>query len=241
MKKISSLKLWEKIWIPLSLVLISFAWFLEYILTPIEFRDNWLWQVIYFIATITGMLCVVLTSGKRYTQWIVGLVNILGFVLLYFHWELYGNFALNLFFYVPASFVGLYDWLKHREEKDICKVKNLTKKKQIILAICSIVSLFVIAVPLSFLDKGAGKPLTFIGFLDSAGTVLGVIGQLLLMFRYSEQWVIWIILDIVMTILNLVIGKYAMAIMYFLWTCNAIIGLLVWQKSIKMENSNSNE
>ena len=83
------------------------------------------------------------------------------------------------------------------------------------------------------LDKAANEPLTLIGFLDSAGTVLGVIGQILLNLRYSEQWWIWIILDIIMAILNFTIGQYAMGAMYVLWTANAIIGLVIWQKSIK--------
>lgn len=224
---------WELIWIPLSLVLISGAWLLEYFLTPVEIRDTVVWQIIYFIATFTGMLCVVLTSGKRWFQWIVGLVNIAGFVALYWHWQLYGNFALNLLFYIPASFIGIVFWLKNRDTKHTSKVRNLSNKYRIILSIISVVALIAIAVPLSYLDKGANQPWTLVGFLDSAGTVLGVIGQVLLNLRYTEQWWIWIILDIVMAILNFVIGQYAMGVMYVLWTTNAIIGLIVWLKSVK--------
>lgn len=227
----NSLKRWEKLWIPLSLLLITLAWFLEYYLTPVELRDTILWQIIYFIATFTGMLCVVLTSGKRWSQWIIGLINIIGFVALYWHWQLYGNFALNLAFYIPASIIGIILWLKHRDTKFTCEVKQLSKRNKIILAIASVVSLVAIAFPLSYFDRSAGEIWTLVGFLDSAGTVLGVIGQVLLNLRYTEQWWIWIILDIVMTVLNFVIGSYAMAVMYALWTTNAIIGLIVWKKS----------
>ena len=232
-KLLNHFKKWELIWIPISLLLISGAWLLEYFLTPIELRDTIIWQIIYFIATFTGMLCVVLTSGKRWFQWIIGLVNIAGFVLLYWHWELYGNFVLNLAFYIPASIVGIIIWLRNRDSKYTCTVKSMSKKNKILLAIVSVISLCVIAVPLSYLDKGSNQVWTVIGFLDSAGTVLGVIGQILLNLRYTEQWWIWIILDIVMAILNFIIGQFAMGIMYILWTTNAIIGLIVWLKSIK--------
>lgn len=228
-------KTWELIWIPLSLILISGAWFLEYFLTPIENRDTLIWQIIYFIATFTGMLCVVLTSGKRWFQWIIGLINIAGFVLLYYRWQLYGNFLLNLAFYIPASIIGIITWLKNRDTKFTCQVKTLSKQKRILLLVISIISLLIIALPLSYFDRGANESWTLIGFLDSTGTTLGVIGQVLLNLRYTEQWWIWIILDIVMAILNLIIGQYAMGIMYILWTTNAIIGLIVWLKSNKKE------
>lgn len=239
MKKwLSQFKKWELIWIPLSLLLITGAWFLEYYLTPAELRDGTIWQIIYFIATFTGMLCVVLTSGKRWFQWAIGLVNIGGFVILYWHWQLYGNFALNLLFYIPASIIGIVLWLKHRDTKQTCEVKTLSNKNKIIMAVVSVVSLCVIAVPLSYIDVGANQPWTLIGFLDSAGTVLGVIGQILLNLRYTEQWWIWIILDIIMAILNFVIGQYAMGAMYVLWTVNAIIGVIVWLKSAKDNKEN---
>jgi len=235
-KLLQHYKKWELIWIPLSLILITGAWLLEYFLTPIELRDTPIWQVIYFISTFTGMLCVVLTSGKRWFQWVIGLVNIIGFVALYYHWQLFGNFFLNLLFYIPASFIGIYFWLKHRDSKYTCEVKTLSNRNRIILSVVSFVSLIAIAFPLSYFDRGAQEPYTLIGFLDSAGTVLGVIGQVLLNLRYTEQWWIWIILDIVMAILNFIIGQYAMGAMYVLWTTNAIIGLVVWNKSIKAEN-----
>jgi nicotinamide mononucleotide transporter len=204
-------------------------------------RDTLIWQIIYFVATFTGMLCVVLTSGKRWFQWIVGLVNIVGFVLLYWHWQLYGNFALNLLFYIPASIIGIITWLKNRDTKYTSKVKTLTNKNKIVVLVISVVALVIIAVPLSYLDKGANQAITLIGFLDSVGMVLGVIGQILLNLRYTEQWWIWIILDVVMAILNFVIGQYAMGVMYLLWTTNAIIGLIVWQKSASQSKENASD
>ena len=240
-KLLQHYKKWELVWIPLSLLLISGAWLLEYFLTPIELRDTIVWQIVYFVSTFTGMLCVVLTSGKRWFQWVIGLVNIAGFVALYWYWQLYGNFALNLAFYIPASIVGIITWRKHRDTKYTCEVKVMSTKNRIIMAISSVIALCVVAIPLSYLDRGAGEAGTMVGFLDSAGTGLGVIGQVLLKLRYTEQWWIWIILDIVMAVLNFIIGSYAMGAMYVLWTTNAIIGLVVWQKSAKTENAPKGE
>lgn len=237
-KLLEKYKLWELIWIPLSLILISGAWLLEYFLTPASARDTVVWQIVYFIATFTGMLCVVLASGKRWFQWIIGLINIAGFVALYWHWQLYGNFGLNLAFYIPASVIGIIFWLKHRDTKATCHVQTLSIKNRIILSVASVVAVAAIAIPLSYFDRSAGELWTIVGFLDSTGTVLGVIGQVLLNLRYAEQWWIWIILDIVMAILNFVIGQYAMAIMYVLWTTNAVIGLIVWVKSSKKDKLN---
>ena len=158
-----------------------------------------------------------------------------GLYCSFWHWQLYGNFALNLGFYIPASIVGIIYWLKNRDTKDTCHVRELSKKNKIIMAIASVVSLVVIAIPLSYLDRSAGELWTFVGFLDSAGTVLGIIGQVLSNLRYTEQWWVWIILDVVMAILNFVIGSYAMGVMYILWTTNAVIGLIVWHKSAKKD------
>ena len=67
-------------------------------------------------------------------------------------------------------------------------------------------------------------------YLDAATVALAVIAQLLMVWRYREQWAIWIAIDVFSLIMFIILGEWSMVAMYVAWTINAFYGWYNWTK-----------
>ena len=81
---------------------------------------------------------------------------------------------------------------------------------------------------------GVGYILTLIGseqaYTDAATNVMAVFAQLLMVRRYREQWIWWIMIDLFCIKLWFVAGNWSMVAMYIAWTINCIYGWINWSK-----------
>ena len=98
--------------------------------------------------------------------------------------------------------------------------------------IIAIVSTFVLGY---FGDNVLGSTLSY---LDALTVALAVIAQLLMVWRYREQWIMWIIIDVSSLIMFIILGQWSMVTMYVAWTINAIYGWYNWSKLNKQQNIN---
>ena len=84
---------------------------------------------------------------------------------------------------------------------------------------------------------GMGYWLTTIGsaqaYTDAATNVMAIFAQLLMVRRYREQWIWWIVIDILCIKLWWVAGNWSMVAMYIAWTINCIYGWVNWSKESK--------
>lgn len=103
----------------------------------------------------------------------------------------YGEVMLNACYYVPMQFVGWFMWKKHMDgkTKEVEKTR-LTVSRQILLLVLSAVSIYGYGLVLKRL--GGNLP-----FIDSMSTCLSVLAMLLSVRRLMEQWIVWIVVDVV--------------------------------------------
>ena len=67
-------------------------------------------------------------------------------------------------------------------------------------------------------------------YLDAMTVALAVIAQLLMVWRYREQWACWILIDVVSLVMFIILGQWSMVAMYIAWTANAFYGWYNWTK-----------
>ena len=65
-------------------------------------------------------------------------------------------------------------------------------------------------------------------WLDSASTVISITANLLMIMRYREQWLLWIIVDTVTVIMWAGKGDPIMTTMWAVYLINAIYGYINW-------------
>ena len=79
-----------------------------------------------------------------------------------------------------------------------------------------------------------GYWLTTIGsmqaYTDAATNVMAIFAQILMVRRYREQWIWWLVIDVLCIKLWWIDGNWSMVAMYIAWTINCIYGWINWTK-----------
>jgi nicotinamide mononucleotide transporter len=215
--------LYEKIWLLISTIII--------ITLSIYWKDS----IIGVIASLTGVWCVILIAKGKISNYYFGILNVTTYAYVAFHQQYYGEVMLNLIYFFPMQFIGIYLWTKKRTSKttDSVKVVYMNNKQRIIWTIITIVAIVLYG----FVLKKLGGNLPFI---DSSSTVMSIIAMILMVFVFVEQWILWILVDVVSIIMWVVVmlkggNDIAILIMWTAFLINAIYGLYNW---IKLEKQN---
>ena len=178
------------------------------------------------IAAISGIFCVVLCAKGKKSQFIWGLLNIIGYVIIAWINKYYGEVMLNALYYLPSQFIGYYLWNKHSDQEDNLEGKKLSFWFSVILILIITICVYGYKMVLDLLG-GTGT------LLDSASTVTSIVANALMMMRYREQWLLWIIIDAITVVMWLIVGDYIMVTMWAVYLINAFYGYYNWTKIAK--------
>ena len=181
-------------------------------------------QAIEIFAAVTGVLYVVLEILQKNSMWVVGILTGAACAFSFGVQQVWASMGLNIY-YMVISVVGLVQWKKASEavEEGEIHLAPLSRKAALWSAV-----LFVLLTPvLMFILRKTGDAAPQ---WDALATILSVIATWWLAQSYLEQWMLWIVADILSTILCMVTGQYAMALMYLAYTASAIYGYFHWKK-----------
>ena len=195
-------------------------------------------DIVGSVAGIAGVLCVVLVAKGSIWNYLFGLVNVSMYAYISYNASLYGDAALNALYYVPMQFIGWWQWRKRGalvsasdESGNGVQVqaRRFTWKQRAFLAAgCA-----AAVVACGFVLKYVGDPQPF---KDSTTTVLSIVAQALMALAFMEQWVLWIITNIVSVAMWGVCvarGEAHAALMLIMWIfylLSSINGFRVWLK-----------
>lgn len=198
-------------------------------------------DVVGSVAGIAGVLCVVLVAKGSIWNYLFGIVNVSLYAYISYKAALYGDAALNAFYYVPMQFIGWWQWRKRGAAVSSAetgdngvqvKARRFTWKQRAILATGCVAAV----VSVGFVLRYFGDPQPF---KDSTTTVLSIVAQALMALAFMEQWALWIITNIVSVIMWCICvsrGEAHAAVMVIMWTfylLNSINGFRVWLKLSK--------
>ncbi len=184
------------------------------------------------ISSVSGVFCVVLIGKGKISNHFFGIVGVTLYAFIAFDAGYYGDTMLNLGYYLPMNFIGFFMWKRHMNDDtgEVLKAR-LSKKNTAILCVGSAGAVYVYSLFLR--ELGGNLPL-----LDSTSTVFSVIGQLLCAFRLTEQWIFWIIVNlvsVVMWVSAFAEGSDSIAtlLMWCVYLFNSIIMWISWHKETK--------
>ena len=195
-------------------------------------------DVVGSIAGITGVLCVVLVAKGSIWNYAFGLVNVSLYAWISYKAALYGDAGLNALYYLPMQFIGWWQWRKRgaaMSESEAAgdsvqvQARRLYWSQRLFLALGCLVAVTAVGYLLEYL--GDPQP-----FKDSATTVLSIVAQALMALAFMEQWVLWIITNIISVVMwgvCVVRGEAHAGVMVIMWVfylLNSINGFRVWLK-----------
>lgn len=189
----------------------------------------WGENAIGLIMALTGVWCVILTGKGKRSSFLFGFVNAALYAYVAFGAKYYGEVMLNALYYLPMSVVGWLAWKKHMDDDtgEVVK-KRLSLKKGLLAYAITGIAIAVYGLILSAL--GGNLP-----YVDSMSTVVSVVAQILSIWRLMEQWVLWIVVDVVTVIMwavDFAKGGETVATlaMWAIYLVNAIIMFVRWYR-----------
>lgn len=196
----------------------------------LEDTSNTFVLVCSIIAVIANPICELLISKQSKWNFIVSIIFIeVTESILFFSLGYYSTALISLIFWIPVDFISFLNWNKHPDEQKeiLTKVKKLTWKQDI-LAVLAILAF----------GFGVGYLLTLIPgaedtYLDAFCSAVGMSNGILLLFRYHEQWIAWIITLVLDAALYISSGSYIMLITVFAMMVNTCYGFIKWLIYIK--------
>lgn len=215
-------------------------WLITFTVINIWLFFAWDDTTLGLISSMTGMLCVILVAKGKISNFFFGMVQTSTYAYISYTYGLYGEAMLNGLFYFPMQFIGLYMWNKNKalqkvKDEDIV-IKRLTKKGWGILMLSVVVGAFIYMELLFYLNAQQVR-------IDSFAVVMSVAAQILMTLRYAEQWIMWVLVNVLSIVLWIVTlaqsggNDYTMLVMWTAFLVNSIYGWYNWEKLAKQSQS----
>ena len=197
-----------------------------------QYKDYPTFQIVMELTAIFfGLLSVWFVKKDNIWVFPTGIVNTAIYVYLLWKWSLLGDMMIN-FYYVVMSIYGWYHWTRKKGEVIEFPIARMTlseKRWSVVIFIGTI--LFVIAV-YSFFDKFTH----WTSFVDTFVTGIFFVGMWLMAKRKIENWIFWIIGDIISIPMYFAKGFSFTSIQYLVFTIIAIFGYIEWKKILQNKN-----
>ncbi|TXI97126.1 MAG: nicotinamide riboside transporter PnuC [Neisseriales bacterium] len=205
------------------------------------------------VGTIFGLLCIWYASKEKFFNFYFGLINVTLFAIIFYQIQLYANLLLQIFFFV-MNLYGLYAWGKSTSSDDGLKIRWLSKPQLILTIIASLIAIGILAnfINLFFntLTLIAVKLMQLVipsiampalqpdpyPLMDAAVTILSIVAMVQMTRKLVENWIVWVIIDLISIVLYAKQGVYFMALEYVLLTAIALNGTIEWIKAARKNN-----
>lgn len=193
-----------------------------------------------FVAVIFGLLSVWYAKQEKILVYPTGIISVLIYVYICFGIKLYADAGINLF-YFGMSVYGWYKWAKKDNQPQI-RISKSTKRDWIISVVMFFVSAIVIIVLLKLLKQDDVEYWsTYIPYIDTFTTAIFIVGMWLMAFKKLENWIFWIIGDVISVPLYAYKGLVFTSFQFLVFLIIAIFGYIAWRNKILESQSNSKD
>lgn len=174
---------------------------------------------------LTGILGVWLTTRQKIWCWPVGIVSVASFIVVFFRAKLYGAMGLQ-FVYVGLLAYGWYAWLHGGEGHGALRVSRVPRRLAVgLLALGATAT----AIGGYWLRARTDEALPY---LDGFTTSFSLVAQWMQARKYLENWVVWVVVDVVYVGMGLSQGLTLTAGLYAVYVGLALLGFRDWRRSM---------
>lgn len=185
-------------------------------------------KAIEIFAFVTGLIYIVLEIGQKNLMWVLGILTGLACSFSFGVQHLYASMGLNIY-YVGVSFWGLYQWRRDAGKISRESGASIHLNKLGTMTMVASALIFVLgSVALIMLLRSIGGSETE---MDAVTAVMSAVGTWWLAKSYPEQWLVWIVADLMSTVLCLSAGMYWMTLLYVAYTVAAVYGYIHWKRN----------
>ena len=179
--------------------------------------------------TLFGILGVWLTIRQNIYCFPAGIINVGLYAYLFFSSKLYSDAALQIIYSILLVY-GWIQWNKNRSNDDVAVSKTEKGLLMILLILGAGVTFFLG----TFLYKNTDASLPYI---DAATTSFSLVAQWMIAKKKIENWILWIVVDVVYVGMYIYKSLYLTSVLYFIFILLAVKGYAEWKKSLNQKPS----
>ncbi|TQI69584.1 nicotinamide mononucleotide transporter [Gramella sp. Hel_I_59] len=187
-----------------------------------------LFIILEIIAVIFGFLSVWYSKQNNILVYPTGIVSTMIFVYLLWQWELLGDMMINAY-YFSMSIYGWYVWTRKVDDDHFTPITSTTRKEKILSVVIFTGTLLFVFGIYEWFDKWNN----WTAYVDTITTAIFFVGMWLMARKKIENWIYWIIGDIISVPLYFYKGLTLTSLQYLLFTIIAIYGYLAWKKNLR--------
>jgi len=175
------------------------------------------------IAVIFGLVSVILARKANILVYPTGIISVGIYVYLCYKARLYADMGINVVFFLMSVY-GWYQWARKTNDTLSLKIRFCTLKQNIVsLTVC--LGIWVILFFILDLLTNSDVPVT-----DALTTAIFMVGMFLMALKKVENWIYWIVGDLISIPLYFSKHLYFTSIQFLIFSILAIFGWLEWKK-----------
>ena len=182
------------------------------------------------IAVVFGVVSVWLSTREHIVAWPTALVNTSLYAMIFWRAGIYANAGLQVI-YFGLSVYGWYAWKLGGQGHTPLLVSRAHRNHWLLFAPLAVAATVVLAVTLGRYTDAA------LPWLDSATTSASLVAQWMLTRKILENWVIWIVADVVYIGMYLSQGLVLTAGLYAAFLVLATMGFFSWRASLRAQTA----
>jgi nicotinamide mononucleotide transporter len=178
------------------------------------------------IASILGVVNIVLLVRRSIWNYPFGLAMVAIYFYVFLGARLYSDAGLQIFFFVVQLY-GWWNWYRARDQAGLARVEVMKNVSRV--SWCLVIAAISIGEGwyLSHHTSDAAP------WMDANTTAMSVVAQYLLSVRKIENWILWIITDVVQIGLYYWKGLYPTTGLYVLFLVLSVVGLFQWARELR--------
>ncbi len=187
-------------------------------------------QFLEIVGVVTGLIYLWLEYRASIYLWIVSIIMPAIYLFIFYDAGLYADFGINIYYLI----IALYGWLSWKygfkiigKKDPVIKELPITYMPKInwlgVVIVYFILQLFISWLLVEYTNST-------VPWIDSFTTALSIVAMWMLARKYVEQWLVWIVVDVVSSGLYIYKELYFTAGLYLLYAIIAIFGYYKWRK-----------
>ena len=220
-------------WLMCTIMVLIAAWAMVQGFTQGAAGGNPAWlTVVNFISAVCGVICIFFCAKANISSFLFAIVNTITYAIYLVYWHIWGTAALEIVFYLPMNIISWYLWAKHRDQDltQKTKAKKLNLTANVLCTLCVLGSAYVYHLVLVHVGG-------HVAWFDAFTLSIGLIATVLAMLRYREQYVWWIIADVISVGMFIAHFDAVYLTKRTIYLIMAVIGLYNWTRLQRQRNT----
>lgn len=181
--------------------------------------------MLQIVGTLLGLFYLWLEYKANIWVWVIGAIMPMVHGMLYLKAGIYADAAMQLY-YVAAGIYGLVVWRRNRKDTKRGAIKHTPYGWIVPLVGCyALLHVAIYFVLTEFTDSR-------VPLFDSMSTALSIVAMWMLSRKLVEQWLVWLVVDMISVGLYLYKGIPLTAGLYVIYCVLAVAGYLRWRRSV---------